>query len=632
MEFRFLLSAAAFCVLLLRPVRASWVIAPVITAALCLHLRSRGYTGKSVRTTKKRRLATWGLSLLAALVFAAVWLRSLRLVSLQFFDWKASLPVLTAAVISTPLAVPFLARCLSAASELTDFGESTLTGHDSSLCLTGEDHRMLLCTAIVTVSLVSLCSPIYPFNDWVDANCFFTVGKSMLYGIVPYRDLYEQKGPLLYALYALAYPVSHTSFLGAWLLECAAAYAFLLSSYRVFLILYGRKDPLFLLLTSAIVYTVPAFLKGGSAEELTLPLLMPAMYYGLYTLKTGKDLRGRDWLIIGLTSGAVLWIKYSMLGFYLGFILLPAWQLLKKKQAGGLFTGLLMILLGVVLISVPVLGYFGYHKALDSLWEVYFYNNLFVYGRSSTAFSTVKGLLSGAASMLTWNDSTILLVLFAVAMLLRKGEKKPALFLMMTFFFAFIVIYAGGITLKYYSEILCIFVPVGLAELWPLLGGKRTEAGARTTAEGSTDVQLPGMKAAAESSKWMRIVLPLLFVLALLGSDNVRMLGTRREEMPQYRFDRILAETPDATLFNYGALDIGQYTVSDILPSTRFFCMLNLPSEEMFREMEHYMADGVTDYIVSRGLEVDSPCYELVDSVEFPNENTVYPYYLYKRK
>jgi hypothetical protein len=59
--------------------------------------------------------------------------------------------------------------------------------------------------------------------------------------------------------------------------------------------------------------------------------------------------------------------------------------------------------------------------------------------------------------------------------------------------------------------------------------------------------------------------------------------------------------------------------------------MLNLPSEEMVAEMEHYMRDGVTDYIVSRGLEVDSPCYRLLQTAEFTDNGTLYPYYLYGR-
>ena len=109
------------------------------------------------------------------------------------------------------------------------------------------------------------------------------------------------------------------------------------------------------------------------------------------------------------------------------------------------------------------------------------------------------------------------------------------------------------------------------------------------------------------------------------------MLLHRRAEMPQYIFAETLNERPDATLFNYGALDIGLFTTADIVPTTRYFCMLNLPSEEMITEMEHYMRDGVTEFIVSRGLEVESPCYRLLQMVEFTDNGTLYPYYLYIR-
>ena len=128
-----------------------------------------------------------------------------------------------------------------------------------------------------------------------------------------------------------------------------------------------------------------------------------------------------------------------------------------------------------------------------------------------------------------------------------------------------------------------------------------------------------------------RIVIPLLFTLALFGSENSYMLFQKRSEMPQFIFAETLKDETDATLFNYGALDIGLFTTADILPSTRYFCMLNLPSEEMMREMEHYMRDGVTEYIVSRGLEVDSPCYRLLQTTEFTDNGTLYPYYLYIR-
>ncbi len=615
----FLLSAAAFCILLLRPLKTSFVTAPVITAALTICLLRSGAPARESSHTDQGRsiLRALGVSLLLGIVFAAVWLRTLRAVSLQFVDWKRSLPVLCAAAVCIPGAVWFLKELLSALSAAGVNGRGgTLPAQFQEVRLNREDRRLVFCTAAVAVTLCSLSSPLYPFNNWVDANCFFTVGKSMLFGLVPYRDLYEQKGPLLYALYALAYPLSKRSFFGVWLMEVAAAYAFLYLAYRTLALILGRKSPPALLLTAVLVYTAPAFLKGGSAEEFSLPLLMLAMYYGTSAVLLKRDLTAREAFLIGLTSGAVLWIKYSMLGFYAGFILLPAWRMIREKRVPQLLKLLLLILAGVLLASIPVLLYFGLNGALNDLWTAYFYNNIVVYGKGSSAAATLRGLLSGAASMLTFNDSAVLLLLFALVILFRSRRHSYGLFLGLSFSAAFAVIYMGGINMKYYSEILCIFVPPAAAVLWAAFSG---------LAE-----RIPASAGAVKRRRVTQVLLPLLFVLALFGNENSEMLRYRKADLPQYQFAAAIAETPDATLFNYGALDIGQYTVNDLIPTCRYFCMLNIQSDEMFREMDRYMAEGITDYIVSRGLPVESPYYELIQTAYFSDDGTEYPYYLYR--
>ena len=164
--------------------------------------------------------------------------------------------------------------------------------------------------------------------------------------------------------------------------------------------------------------------------------------------------------------------------------------------------------------------------------------------------------------------------------------------------------------MKYYSEILCMFIPACLAELWII-----------TRSVLQKDLLLPGLK------KW---VLPVLLVASLFGTENNYLLKYQKTDMPQYVFAEMISETPGATLFNYGALDLGLYTVCDIIPSCRYFCMLNLPSDEMFQEMDRYMSEGVTDFIVSRGITVESTHYELIAQMSFQDSGTVYPYYLYK--
>ena len=60
---------------------------------------------------------------------------------------------------------------------------------------------MLLYCLFVSFCFLTICTKssfLYPLNNGSDIQCFFTVGKGMMHGLVPYRDLVEQKGPLLY--------------------------------------------------------------------------------------------------------------------------------------------------------------------------------------------------------------------------------------------------------------------------------------------------------------------------------------------------------------------------------------------------------------------------------------------------
>ena len=163
--------------------------------------------------------------------------------------WRKALPLLLTAIVCTPASVPWLA-CAVGRLFPDPAGRPALP--ESGQRLNREEKRLVFCCAVAAVSVCSLSSPLYAFNTWVDANCFMTVGKSMLYGLVPYRDLYEQKGPLLYAMYALCYLISHRSFLGAWLLEAAAAFCFLLYACRCFLLFHEKLSPIFLFLTAAL--------------------------------------------------------------------------------------------------------------------------------------------------------------------------------------------------------------------------------------------------------------------------------------------------------------------------------------------------------------------------------------------
>ena len=126
--------------------------------------------------------------------------------------------------------------------------------------------------SLVLLLLCSQCSPLYPLNIWDDANCLLTVGRAMRHGAVLYRDIYEQKGPLLYVLHALAAWMTESSFLGVFILEVL----FLAGTLAVLCRTLGGWSLRGLsaaALCMALTVASPVFCQGDSAEEFSLIFL-----------------------------------------------------------------------------------------------------------------------------------------------------------------------------------------------------------------------------------------------------------------------------------------------------------------------------------------------------------------------
>ena len=175
--------------------------------------------------------------------------------------------------------------------------------------------------SFICLSVASKNSFLYPFNDWVDANAFFTVGKSMMHGIVPYRDLFEQKGPLLYLIYGIGSLISFKSFLGIFILEVLFWTVALIYLYKILkLFLSTRVSLLILPIFMSLIVTTRAFTHGGSAEEFCVPFFFITLYYFIKHFKV-KELTKKEMLLNGVIAGFILLIKYTLLGFWFGFTL-----------------------------------------------------------------------------------------------------------------------------------------------------------------------------------------------------------------------------------------------------------------------------------------------------------------------
>ena len=313
--------------------------------------------------------------------------------------------------------------------------------------LTNIELAVLIIAASITITIVSTCSPLYPFNPWDDTNCFFTLGRGIIHGLVPYRDLYEQKGPLLYFIFALTALVTEKSFIGAWIIECIAASVYAVFSWKI--VKLFSEPPKYAIalmpLLLGVTYTIGMFNFGGNAEELCFPLMTVSFYFGLKAIAKGDGLPSKtEAFICGLLTGVMFWIKYTFIGFTAGFCIYILIIAIKNKDFKKLWSLVWRFLCGFVLVAVPILIYFAANGALNALWEAYFYNNIFLYhvdfGNDGPASIPVVRNFYNPISILIFLSSQfpsygimLLLTLMSLIFIPKQYRKKSILLFALTF-------------------------------------------------------------------------------------------------------------------------------------------------------------------------------------------------------
>lgn len=503
-------------------------------------------------------------------------------------------------------------------------------------------YAICLLSALGLLAICSKSSPLYPLNDWFDVNCFYTVGKGMVHGRVPYVDLLEQKGPYVYALAAMAYLIDGHGFGGYFLFEWLSMTFFLVYACKLSA-LYCEKVYLWMppLLGMAVVSS-KSFVHGGSWEQLSLGVFSYAMYSLLAFMRDpDSPLSGRTLFLNGLLAGILLWSKFSLLGLYIAGALAVMTVYVLRRQWAALGRTLLIFGGGMALATIPWLFYFGLHGAVKTWLKVYLYDNIFLYNSGEgislwdRCMSTLGNIRSSVADRGNRGYSlpaVLGICFFLLAPQRRVSLREKLLVCLMGAGMAF-GIFIGSTRHDYYGLPLAVFAIWGM---W--LGCICICRLQRHLKRGGT----PQKRNWGDPVLW-GIAMSCALILSYRVSPNTYLLLTAREEMPQYRFaERILA-SGDTSLLNYMFLDGGFYTVTGEVPAERTFCLLNMDRTRRAQEQNEYIQQQRTHWVVTwkaqetseeelRSMEILSEYYELVDYMYFYFEGDNRTYALYEKK
>src|SRR5689334_23537947 len=133
--------------------------------------------------------------------------------------------------------------------------------------------------SLVTVSAVPiiLSSAFWTQVPGRDSGVFLYVGSAILRGEVPYRDVWDHKGPIIYFIDALGLQLGGGSQWGVRLLEWMSLSVATLAGYDTMRRMFGIFPAL---CASALwIFSLVVLLQGGNfTEEYALPLQFGALW------------------------------------------------------------------------------------------------------------------------------------------------------------------------------------------------------------------------------------------------------------------------------------------------------------------------------------------------------------------
>ncbi len=474
-------------------------------------------------------------------------------------------------------------------------------------CFTKNNEAILYSFAIVLLSLltIAVCSKssfLYPINDWGDANIYFEIAKGIKHGMVPFRDLYDQKGPLIYFIYLAGILFNEKSFIGIYVLEVIAASIFLITAYKAINLYCKDKISILVLpLIACAVYSSKAMCQGGSAEEFIIPIYM-LILYKLLVFYNSRNLKQSDSIIIGILCGMIFWIKFTLVLFPILFALYVIYVYLREKNVKDLLMVILNVLLGVMIITLPILLYFVANGSLMYLWEGYFYNNIFLYNHTSESFSILKYLWWYKTHIMEKNTLVFILMCVGMGYMILKKQFRLLILSLAIYVFINIELYAGGNCYDYYpltASICCIPGCIAITRLLTIIREKLN------------------LQKIHISALYILLCIASVICSTSLTTNKKEMFMSKSDSAPYILADAINANsTDDNSIYVYGLMDRGFYLAMDQLPSNRFFCKTNLSLDQMLEEQDKYVESQEAKYIITFLPSADSDKVGIPDFVE----------------
>lgn len=331
------------------------------------------------------------------------------------------------------------------------------------ICYLKRNKTKLILNSLIFIFLLCITflflfkSPLHPWvksDSGVDSSVFKSIAVMMDNGLMPYKDTFDHKGPLLYIINFIGYKLG--GYCGIWYVEFISLFVSLIIAYKIARFKCNKSSSLvvvFLFLT--LLYN---FIEDGNfIEEYSIPFICGSLYIFLDYILNDKVTNLRL-ILCGLSFGGCLMLRPNTIALWIVFCLVILIKCLFEKKYKDLFKFIFYFVIGISIIVVPLVLWLYFNDSLIAFWECYIkfnfsytnslMDNFISYYRVSTFFTFI-------------NDVLILLsIILSIIVFFYKKDKVIIYNLLFTFL-SLLFISISGVEFPHYGMLLvaCIIYP-----------------------------------------------------------------------------------------------------------------------------------------------------------------------------
>lgn len=244
---------------------------------------------------------------------------------------------------------------------------------------------------VLTVLVLIPSLPFFEISR--DSGVFIYIGDKILAGQVPYRDIWDHKGPVIYFIDALGLALGGHSRWGIWALEFVSLYFSALLCHAILTRHYGIGPAV--LTTIAWLASIPLVLEGGNlTEEFALPLqfLALALYLVLDARQPDNPRNLLYFVIIGILAALAFFLRPNIIGIPLTITIAVIVCGILNRQLREASLRVAFILVGFVIVAIALAAYFYLNRAFGEFIDaVFFYNSTYTSSTFRDKLSSVWG-------------------------------------------------------------------------------------------------------------------------------------------------------------------------------------------------------------------------------------------------